>query len=239
MRPVGDGDGAGAGLAATEIGDAAHRLLELVPLRSPSPPAREELAATVRSWYATVTAEELDRIAGFVDAYCSSSLARRIAALPDVEPERPFAFVHDGVLLHGRLDALSLADGRALVLDYKTNQLAGRDPADVVEHEYRLQRVVYALACLKTGADEVEVVYQFLEQPEQVVSATFGRGDIEALEGELTAAIERIRAAAFVPTPSEFACAGCPALDVVCAGPRLRDGGGPNGAPAPELTAAG
>ena len=26
----------------------------------------------------------------------------------------------------------------------------------------------------------------------------------------------------FPPTPGEFACAGCPALDLVCAGPRLR-----------------
>ena len=39
----------------------------------------------------------------------------------------------------------------------------------------------------------------------------------------------------FVPTPSEFNCAGCPALDVVCAGPRLR--GGPSRPPA--LAAAG
>ena len=31
-----------------------------------------------------------------------------------------------------------------------------------------------------------------------------------------------IRAGDFRPTPSEFACAGCPALDLVCAGPRLR-----------------
>ncbi len=34
-----------------------------------------------------------------------------------------------------------------------------------------------------------------------------------------------IRAGEFRPTPSPFACSGCPALDVVCAGPRL--GGGP------------
>ena len=37
----------------------------------------------------------------------------------------------------------------------------------------------------------------------------------------LSEAIATIRAGRFVPTPSELACAGCPALDVVCAGPRL------------------
>jgi hypothetical protein len=48
------------------------------------------------------------------------------------------------------------------------------------------------------------------------------RDDVPALEAELSAAIGRIRAGEFVPTPSEFTCAGCPALDLVCAGPRLR-----------------
>jgi hypothetical protein len=37
----------------------------------------------------------------------------------------------------------------------------------------------------------------------------------------LSEAIAAIRAGRFVPTPGELACPGCPALDVVCAGPRL------------------
>jgi ATP-dependent exoDNAse (exonuclease V) beta subunit len=233
--PAAAGDG--AGLAATEIGDAAHRLLELVPLQEPVAPTADELASTVRSWYPSVTDDELARITGFVDAYCGSSLARRIAALDDVRAERPFAFEHDGVLLHGRLDALSLGVGHALVLDYKTNQLGEREPSDVVAEEYGLQRAVYALACLKSGAADVEVLYQFLELPEDVVAATFTPDDVAPLEAELSGAIARIRDGEFRPTPSEFACAGCPALDLVCAGPRL--GGGQAWAPTPELTAAG
>ena len=47
-------------------------------------------------------------------------------------------------------------------------------------------------------------------------------GDVPEFEVELSAAIARIQAGEFPPTPSEFACAGCPALDLVCAGPRLR-----------------
>jgi hypothetical protein len=53
------------------------------------------------------------------------------------------------------------------------------------------------------------------------VLSTFARDAVPALETELSAAIARLRAGEFVPTPSEYACAGCPALDVVCAGPRL------------------
>ena len=38
-----------------------------------------------------------------------------------------------------------------------------------------LQRLVYALACFRAGAEEVEVVYHFLERPDAVVSTTFAR----------------------------------------------------------------
>jgi ATP-dependent exoDNAse (exonuclease V) beta subunit len=208
-------------LAATEIGDAVHRLLELVPLDDPKPPSRAELDAAVRAWYPRATEGELERIAGLVDGYCRSELAARLAELPGARPERPFAFEHDGVLLHGRLDVLWRDAGGALVVDYKSNALEGADPAAIVDAEYRLQRLVYALACLRDGAGEVEVVYQFLERPDELVTATFSSEDAGGLESELSEAIERIRAGDFRPTPSELACAGCPALDLVCAGPRL------------------
>jgi hypothetical protein len=208
------------GLKATEIGDAVHRLLEVVDLAAPAPPDVE----IVRSWYPAVTDEEVARIAAFVASYCESELAARIATLAGAEPERPFAFEHDGVLLRGRLDVLWREGNRALVLDYKTNTLAEGTPEEIVEADYRLQRLVYALACFRAGADEVDVVYHFLERPEAVVTTSFERLELPALEAELSAAIAQINAGEFTPTPSEFNCSGCPALDLVCAGTRL--GGG-------------
>jgi ATP-dependent exoDNAse (exonuclease V) beta subunit len=237
MRPVdwGDGEGTAGALHPTEIGDAVHRLLELVDLAQPAVP--DDLDELVRGWYPAITDAEVGHVAAHVGAYCDSPLAQRVAALGDVRVERPFAFVLDGVLLNGRLDVLARSGTDALVLDYKTNALDGREPAAIVETEYRLQQIVYALACFRAGADEVEVVYQFLEAPEDVVSAIFGRAEMESLEAEVASAIARIREGDFRPTPSAFACSGCPALDRVCAGPRL--GGVPDGAAAQELTAAG
>jgi ATP-dependent helicase/nuclease subunit A len=231
MRPArAHGTVAGqTGLVATEVGDAVHRLLELVDLAAPAMPDLGQ----VRVWYPAVTGEELARISAFVDSYCGSELARRVAGLAGARPERPFAFAHDGVLLHGRLDVLHVDGTRALVLDYKTNSLAEGTPEQIVEADYRLQRLVYALACFRAGVEEVEVVYHFLERCDAVVSTRFVRGDVPQLEAELSEAIGRIRAGPFAPTPSEFNCAGCPAFDVVCAGPRLR--GGPT--PMPALTA--
>ena len=138
------------------------------------------------------------------------------------------------MLLHGYLDALHLDGKRALVLDYKTNVLGDASPDEIVDSDYRLQRLVYALACFRAGAEEVEVVYCFLERPDAVATTTFGLAELPQLEAELSEAIARINAGEFRPTPSDFACAGCPALDLVCAGPRLR-GGDSVGAPIAAL----
>jgi ATP-dependent helicase/nuclease subunit A len=213
-KPVGTGEG---GLRATEIGDAVHKLLEQVDLAAPAAPDVDQ----VRSWYPTVSDEELDRIRAYVESYCESELAHRVASLEGVQKERHFTFEHDGVLLHGFVDAMHLDGPRALVVDYKTNLLGEDSPAEIVEVDYSLQRLVYALACFRAGAEEVDVVYHFLERPDAIVSTTFTRDRVDELEVELSAGIARIHAGEFVPTPSEFACAGCPALDLVCAGPRL------------------
>jgi ATP-dependent helicase/nuclease subunit A len=222
-RPV-EADGTGE-MSGTEVGSAVHAALEEIDLAAPVVPEIED-----------------ERIRGFVAAYSESELARRVAALSGVEKERHFTFEHDGVLVHGFLDAFYMAasvDGkaadarlgpgqdlssprRALVVDYKTNLLGEAAPEEIVEQDYRLQRLVYALASFRAGADEVEVVYHFLERPEAPVEAVFSRDDVPELEAELSAAIARIQAGEFPPTPSDFACAGCPALDLVCAGPRLR-----------------
>jgi ATP-dependent exoDNAse (exonuclease V) beta subunit len=202
-RPV-EGDGSGE-VSGTEIGSAVHALLEEIDLAAPVVPELED-----------------ELIRGFVTAYCESDVARRVASLEGVEKERHFTFEHDGVLVHGFIDAFHLREGRALVVDYKTNALGDASPDEIVEEDYRLQRLVYALACFRAGAEEVEVVYHFLERPDAPVEAVFGRPDVPELEAELSAAIARIQAGEFPPTPSDFACAGCPALDLVCAGPRLR-----------------
>jgi ATP-dependent helicase/nuclease subunit A len=220
------GDG---GLRATEVGDAVHKLLEQVDLAAPALPDVEQ----VRAWYPTVSDEELDRIRGFVESYCGSELARRVSAIGEMQKERHFTFEHDGVLLHGFVDAMRLAGADALVVDYKTNLLGEASPDEIVEDDYRLQRLVYALACFRAGAERVEVVYHFLERADAVVSTTFLRDQVATLEAELSVGIERIKAGEFRPTPSDFTCAGCPALDLVCAGPRLR-----SVSPALELSGA-
>lgn len=219
LKPAPWAKGDGTGLHATEIGDAVHRLLELVDLDQPAPPA--DLPALVAGWYPGVSVDELERVRRDVEVFCSSAMAARLEQLGGAVAERPFAFELEGVLLNGRLDVLRNVDGEALVLDFKTNALRGASPVELVERDYRIQRVVYALACLHGGADSVEVVYQFLEAPDDLVSVTYTASDRALLERELAVELERIAEGDFRPNPSEFTCTGCPARDVICAGPRL------------------
>jgi hypothetical protein len=207
-----------AGLLPTEFGDAASGAVGWSRSTSSSSRCTASIAGTVGLWYPRVTASELGRIEEHVGAYCGSSLARRLAALRGARPERPFTFEVDGVLLRGRVDVLWRSGPRALVLDYKTNAIVGHDPAQVVEEEYRLQRAVYGLVCLLAGAEEAEVVYQFLERPEEVVSVVYRSSDRDALVGEVSAAIARVTEGRYAASPSAFACQGCPILGVACAG---------------------
>ncbi|HEY2354131.1 MAG TPA: UvrD-helicase domain-containing protein [Gaiellaceae bacterium] len=201
-QPVERGEG---GMSGVEVGSAVHELLEHIDLAAPVVPEIED-----------------ERVRAHVTAYVDSPLARRLGSLPGVTKERHFTFEHDGVLVHGFLDVLQLDEKMALVVDYKTNWIGESSPEEIVEADYRLQRLVYALACFRAGAEEVDVVYQFLERPNEPVEARFTLADVSELEAELSTAIARLQAGDFRPRPSEFACAGCPALDLVCAGPRLR-----------------
>jgi ATP-dependent helicase/nuclease subunit A len=206
--------GGAEGLAATEIGDAVHVLLE-------HGAAAGDTAETALALYPTATPEDLERVDSLVGAWHASPLAKELREGDAPSPELPFSFEHDGVLLHGRFDVFRLSEGRALVVDYKTNRLEDLSPEEALEDDYTLQRLVYALAAFRAGADEVEVAYVFLERPEDAVRRTFSRSEVPALEAELSGAIAAIHDGEFRPAPSEFACNGCPALDVVCAGPRL------------------
>jgi ATP-dependent exoDNAse (exonuclease V) beta subunit len=211
-------------LVATEVGDAVHTMLEAGAQAA-------ESSRFVTERYPLATPADVERVEALVAAWQRSPLASRIAELRDVRAEQPFAFEQDGVLLHGRFDLYNRADGGALVVDYKTNRLESLAPDDVVESDYRLQRELYALAALRGGADEVEVAFVFLERPDEPVIARFGAADEPELARRLSDAIARIHSGTFTPAPSEMACAGCPALDRVCAGPRLLRGDQDDGEP--------
>jgi ATP-dependent exoDNAse (exonuclease V) beta subunit len=201
--------GEDTGMVGVEIGDAVHLLLE-----------REDERWRLR--YPAATAEDAAVVARMLESWRGSELAGRVSALDgDVRRELTFAFELDGVLFRGRFDLFHRGgDGAALVVDYKTNLLGEREPAELVEASYGRQVAIYALAVLRAGAPSVEIVYAFLDRPGAVWSRTFDAAEAAGLEEELRGWVTPVADDQFAPNPGPW-CADCPALDVLCAGPEL------------------
>ena len=109
------------------------------------------------------------------------------------------------------------------MIDYKTDRLAGADPAERAGH-YGIQRSIYALAVAEAlGATEVEVTYVFLERPEEPAATVLGPAEMTAARAELERTIVQIGQGEFpVAGPDErdwSLCRGCPALGRLCSGP--------------------
>ena len=125
-------------------------------------------------------------------------------------------------MVTGMLDVIATeAPGRTLVVDYKTDRLVDRGPARIVADEYATQQLVYAVAALRAGAEEVEVVHVFLEEPGEPVAATFTRADADALERQLAALVDGVLRREFpvTETPHRGLCNGCPAEGGLCSWP--------------------
>jgi ATP-dependent exoDNAse (exonuclease V) beta subunit len=225
--PPGEEDGNHAergGLSAAERGVIAHALLEELDFRRPAPPDDGALAAAAARAGASPTEAEARELIGLVEGFASSALGRRLADVREIRREEPFGFLLEaagGVLVNGVLDVLAREQDQMLVVDYKSDRLDGRDPQAVAAAEYGTQRLVYALAALRAGAAEVEVVHVFLELPERPGTARFSGEQLGELERELAGVARGVLAREFTvsPAPHRALCHGCPGEGGLCSWP--------------------
>jgi ATP-dependent helicase/nuclease subunit A len=149
-----------------------------------------------------------------------------------VRTELPFAYTLEppgsggrSLLVNGVVDvhADEAGDG-LLVVDYKSNPLEGRDPEELTAEHYSTQRIVYALAALRSGASRVEVVHCYLEEPDRPTSATYSAEEAAGLEAELLELARGVMEGRFEPTPEPHAelCATCPGRAALCSWPEER-----------------
>ena len=211
------------GISAADRGVLVHALLEALEFRrglAPSPAAA--VAAAARAGMRP-SEGDLDEALSMVQGFIDTELFRRLGAAADVRREEPFSFVLEpgAIVVDGFIDLLARERTRTIVVDYKSDRLAGADPAGVVAREYGVQRLVYALAALKDGAQEVEVIHAFLELPERPVSAGYTRADTEALEHELAGLAAGVLSRDFMvsDTPHRALCHGCPGEGGLCSWP--------------------
>jgi ATP-dependent exoDNAse (exonuclease V) beta subunit len=188
------------------VGAALHGALETLAAGRPVDEERlRALAASERLGPAG-----LERIKAAVAAIRSSPL---MPLLDPGEAEVPFAVALSGdAVLRGTLDLLVRDGPAALVLDYKTGDMAGR------EGEHRRQAEVYSLALLRSGFEAVEVRFVAVEQGCAASSFLFGVKDAGALEERIEGVVARIGSQAFERRAHYDAsvCPDCPVSGTLC-----------------------
>jgi ATP-dependent helicase/nuclease subunit A len=222
-QPSGD-EGDPGRRRGTDRGLLIHALLERLNFRRPVVPSPDAVRAAAQAIGVSAPREaEATELSAAVERFAGGALCARLARATDSRREEGFAFPLDGgVLVTGVIDVLAREPGgQTLIVDYKSDRLAGADPADLVSAHYSTQRIIYSVAALHSGAERVEVVYCFLERPEEPLTAVYGRADLPRLQaelGELCAGVLRGEFAV-AEAPHRGVCAGCPAEGGLCSWP--------------------
>jgi ATP-dependent helicase/nuclease subunit A len=210
------------GLRARVRGTLVHRLLEDVDFARPIAPTVEDVARAARSLGVRAEQDEREEIAAIVGVATDSELLARVAAADSVRREHPFAFATapSAPLVTGVIDLLVReADGSRLVVDYKSDRVSAEEDLDaLVERDYGVQRLIYALAVLRDGARRVEVVHWFLERPREWVTAGYTANDLPGLEAHLEVHVRRAGAGTFgvSQSPHRSLCLTCPGRGGLC-----------------------
>lgn len=112
---------------------------------------------------------EAEAALSLVERVAGGSLLRRAAAAPRRWRELPFFFRFEGRLVRGFTDLVFEEDGALVVVDYKTDSVAG-DEVEARAEVYLPQGAACALGAEAASGKEVrEVVFSFLRTGVDVV----------------------------------------------------------------------
>jgi ATP-dependent helicase/nuclease subunit A len=213
----------GDGLDARVRGTIVHRLLESLDFLPGGAPGADDVAQIAGELGVRVGLAEREELATLLGSALATPLAARLsAATAGARREHPFAFSLGAgePLLTGVLDILLREpNGNRLVVDYKSDRVAAEEDLEaVVERDYSIQRLLYALAVLSDGAPRVEVVHWFLHRPSEPIGAVFAAADKQRLEDTIAQLVENARAHPFVVSqnPHRGLCLTCPGRSGLC-----------------------
>jgi ATP-dependent helicase/nuclease subunit A len=213
------------GLGALRRGSIVHELLERLDFESPAVPSEAEVATAIERHEAEAQPADVGDIRAMLERVAKSKLRERVAGARRIRTELPFAFTlappgagGRSLLINGVVDVLADEGARTLVVDWKSDPLAELDPEEVVRSRYATQRLIYALAALRAGAEVVEVAHCFLERPDEPALAMYQASDAESLERELLGLAEGVVEGRFEPSaePHFSLCADCPGRAALC-----------------------
>ena len=210
------------GLEARARGVLVHRLMESLEFSSGAPPDADRVGAVAGELGMQSTSQEREELARLLARALNGPLRTRIAAARRLRREHPFAFsLGEGPpLVTGVIDLLcDEPDGTLLIVDYKSDRLAPQaDLDEVVERDYAVQRLLYALAVLRQGAVVAEVVHWFLERPDEPVVARYTLAELATLEDQLARRLASAWSEPFAvsPLPHRALCLTCPGRGTLC-----------------------
>jgi ATP-dependent helicase/nuclease subunit A len=211
------------GLDARMRGTIIHRLLERLDFASDRAPSEADVAILAREEGVRVSPREREEIVALLSKALDAELATRLAAAArGVRREYPFTFSlgQDEPLVTGVIDLfVRESDGGVLVVDYKSDRVGAEDDLGaMVEREYAIQRLVYALAVLSDGGPRVEIVHWFLHRPGEPIAAGYTAADKPELEDRVAELTRRARTRAFTVSrePHRALCLTCPGRSGLC-----------------------
>jgi len=213
------------GLSALLRGTVVHGLLERLDFARPAVPSEADVAAAIELHGIEALPYDVADVRAMLERVAGSELRERIAAARRVRTELPFAFTlappgagGRSLLINGVVDVLADEGARTLVVDWKSDALGELDPEALVRADYSTQRLIYALAGLRAGAEVVEVAHCFLERPDEPAVALYESADAERLERELLGLAQGVVEGRFEPSaePHFSLCADCPGRAALC-----------------------
>jgi ATP-dependent helicase/nuclease subunit A len=198
------------------LGRVVHELLEAGARAAWARPSPERISALLAREGVTA-APARERVERMVAGFLESPLRRDLDGARALHPELPFAFRLGELIVRGEIDLLAEFADHVTVIDYKSDALGGDQPQLHMDR-YETQRTIYALAALRRYGLPVQVVYAFLERPDQPVVDRFEPEDAPALTRRLEGAAEGILAGRFEVTdsPGRALCFDCPARRRLC-----------------------
>jgi ATP-dependent exoDNAse (exonuclease V) beta subunit len=220
--PAGEPPPPDTGISALLRGTVVHGLLERLDFDNPVVPSDADVAAAIELHGIEALPVNVADVRDMVERLAGSALRERIADARRVRTELPFAFTLDvrsrSLLFNGVVDVHADEGARTLVVDWKSDALGELDPETLTAQSYSTQRLVYALAGLKAGAERVEVVHCYLERPDEPAVAHYEASDLETLEQQLLALAHGVVDGRFEPSsePHFALCADCPGRAALC-----------------------
>jgi ATP-dependent exoDNAse (exonuclease V) beta subunit len=193
-------------MTAVDRGTVVHELLERAELAA-EPRAEARRLASVAD--GVEASDERARIETMLANVLSDPLLDRARQATRLEREYPFYLDLGGTTVQGVID-LVFGDrqGRGVVVDFKSNDLAAPDRLRTLSALYRPQTALYALAAKRAGLVEPEEATLYFLNKAQAVTTRMDAARLDAVEAETREAVGRIARGGWDTEPGEK-CRGC------------------------------